>query len=48
MRIINRIIGLPEEEKKREKGAENLPEELIAETFPNLGKEIDLQVLEVH
>jgi len=31
------IIGVPEE-AEREKGTENLFEEIIAEIFPNLGK----------
>ena len=31
-----RIIGIPEEE--REKGAEGILEQIIAENFPNLGK----------
>ena len=30
--------------KKREKGAENLLGETIAENFPNLGKEKDIQI----
>ena len=33
-------------QKKREKGVENLFEEKIAENFPNLGKETDIQVQE--
>ena len=33
-----RIIGVPEEEKK--KGTENIFEEIIVESFPNMGKEI--------
>ena len=33
------IIGVPEEEK--EKGADNLFKEIIAENFPNQGKETD-------
>ena len=33
------IIGIPEGEK-REKGLENISEEVIAENFPNTGKEI--------
>ena len=33
-----RIIGVPEEEKK--KGSEKTFEEIIAEKFPNMGKEI--------
>ena len=32
-----RIIGIPEEEE-REKGAEGILEQIIAENFPNLGK----------
>uniref|UniRef100_A0A9L0SE42 L1 transposable element RRM domain-containing protein n=1 Tax=Equus caballus TaxID=9796 RepID=A0A9L0SE42_HORSE len=35
------------EGKERDKGAENLLEEIIAENFPNLGKETDVQVEEV-
>ena len=31
---------------KREKGAENILEEIIADNFPNLGKEIDIQLQE--
>ena len=38
------IIGVPEEE--REKGPEKIFEELIAENFPNMGKEIVNQVQE--
>ena len=30
----------------REKGAENILEDIIAEYFPNLGKETDIQVQE--
>ena len=38
---------LEESQKKREKkGAENLFEEIIAENFPNLGKETDIQIQE--
>ena len=33
-----RIIGVPEEEKK--KGTEKIFEESIVENFPNMGKEI--------
>ena len=33
-----RIIGVPEEEKK--KGTEKILEETIVENFPNMGKEI--------
>lgn len=36
-----RIIGIPER-KEREKGAENLHKEIIAEGFPNLGRELDV------
>ena len=39
------IIGVPEGEE-RDKGAENLFEEIIAENFPNLRKETDIQVQE--
>ena len=39
------IIGVPEGEE-RDKGAENLFEEITAETFPNLKKETDIQVQE--
>lgn len=35
-----RIIGFPER-KEREKG-ENLHKEIIAEGFPNLGRELDV------
>ena len=38
------IIGVPEEE--REKGAEKLLKEVIAENFPYLGKEINIQIQE--
>ena len=34
------------EGKEREKGAENIYEDIIAENFPNLGNEIDIQVQE--
>ena len=34
-----RIIGVPEEEKKK-KGTEKIFEEIIGENFPNMGKEI--------
>ena len=40
------IIGLPEEEEK-EKVAEGLFEEIIAENFSNLGKDTDIQFQEV-
>ena len=39
------IIGVPEEEDKK-KGHENLLEEIIAENFPKMGKEITTQVQE--
>ena len=35
------IIGVPEKEEKV-KRAENLFQEIIAENFPNLGKETDI------
>ena len=38
------IIGIPEGE--RGKGTENLFEEIIAENFPNLGMEADIQIQE--
>ena len=40
-----RISGIPEGEET-EKGAESLFKETIAENFPNMGKELDLQVHE--
>ena len=40
-----RIIGVPEEEDKN-KGHEKLLEEIIAENFPKMGKEIATQVQE--
>ena len=39
-----RIIGVPEEEKK--KGTEKIFEEIIVENFTNMGKEIVTQVQE--
>ena len=39
-----RIIGVPEEDKK--KGHEKILEEIIAENFPKMGKEIITQVHE--
>ena len=39
-------IGVPEEE--REKGIESVIEEVIDENFPNLGKVIVSQHMEVH
>ena len=39
------IIGVPEEEDKK-KGHEKLLEEIIAENFPKMGKEIATQVQE--
>ena len=38
------ITGVPE--KEREKGAENLFEEIIADNFSNLEKETDIQIQE--
>ena len=38
------ITEVPEKEK-REKGAEHLSEEIIVENFPNVRKEIDIQIL---
>ena len=40
-----RIIGVPEEEE-REKGVEGLCEQIIAENFPNLGKDTDIKIQE--
>ena len=40
-----RIIGVPEEEDKK-KGHEKILEEIIAENFPKMGKEIVTQVQE--
>ena len=39
------IIGVPEEEDKK-KGHEKIVEEIIAENFPKMGKEIATQVQE--
>ena len=39
------ITGVPEEEEKK-KGSEKIFEEIIVENFPNMGSEIDNQVLE--
>ena len=41
-----RMIGVPEEEE-REKGRESVFEEVIAENFPNQGKETVSQAMEV-
>ena len=40
-----RIIGVPEEEE-REIGVEGLCEQIIAENFPNLGKDTDIKIQE--
>lgn len=40
-----RIIDLPEGEE-RKKGAESVFREIIAENFPNLGKELNIQLQE--
>ena len=40
-----RIIGVPEEEEKK-KGSEKMFEEFIVENFPNMGKEIVIEVQE--
>ena len=37
------FISIPEEEK----GVHNLLEEIIAENYPNLGKQTDIQVQEI-
>ena len=39
------IIGIPEEEEK-EKGAEGVLEQIIAENFPDLGKKKDIEIQE--
>ena len=41
-----RIIGVPEEEEDKKKGHEKILEEIIAENFPKMGKEIATQVQE--
>ena len=41
-----RIIGVPEEEE-REIGVEGLCEQIMAENFPNLGKDTDIKIQEV-
>ena len=40
-----RIVGIPGEEEG-EKGAEGVLEQIIAENFPNLGKETDIEIQE--
>ena len=40
-----RIIGVPEDEE-REKEVEGLWEQIIAENFPNLGKDTDIKIQE--
>ena len=40
-----RIKGIPEEEE-REKGAEGVLEQIIAENFPHLGKEKRIEIQE--
>ena len=39
------ITGIPEGEE-REKGIENVSEEIMAENFPNLKKETDIHIYE--
>ena len=39
------ITGIPEREE-REKGSESIFEDIVAENFPNSGKETDIQVQE--
>ena len=36
------LILQESQKRKREKGAENVSDEIIAENFPNLEKEIDI------
>ena len=40
-----RVIGIPEEEE-RERRAEGILEQVIAENFPNLGKETGMKIQE--
>lgn len=42
----SRDRGSQKEERERDKGPENLLEKIMAENFPNLGKETDFQVQE--
>lgn len=45
----NSIIGVPEgEERTRMKGAENLFKVTMAENFPNLRRDLDIQVYETN
>ena len=37
------IIGVPEGEEKKKKGQREIPEEIIAKNFPNMGKETLIQ-----
>ena len=39
------IIGIPEEEERKE-GAEGVLEEIIAENFPDVGKETGIEIQE--
>ena len=41
------IYNTMDPEEEREKGVESIFEDIIAENFPNLGKETDIQVQEV-
>ena len=41
------IMGVPEDEE-RDKGSENISEDIVAKNFPKLGKEMAIQVQEVH
>ena len=45
MKLNIRIIGIPEEEE-REKGAEGVLEQIIAENFPDLVKETGIAIQE--
>ena len=42
----SQIIGVPEEEEEKKKGYEKIFEEIIIENFPNMEKEIVIQVPE--
>lgn len=48
MKRTNSGINGVSEGEEREKGAENLFTEIIAKNFPNLGRELDIQVSEAN
>ena len=41
-----RLIGVPEG-AKRDRGPEGITEQIIAENFPNLGREAGIQIQEI-